>query len=169
LSELSRVVALAELMRRQKQELEELTAKAEAAKKALAKTEREDLPDLMAEVGLSELKLEDGTTISIKEEVDAKITEANRAAAMRWLSDKGFGGIIKTEVSVLFGSGSHDDAERLVGDLAKSGYETAQMAETVHPSTLKAFVKEQLAVGTAVPFDLFGIYPYSRAIIKEKK
>jgi hypothetical protein len=43
------------------------------------------------------------------------------------------------------------------------------MAETVHPSTLKAFVKEQLAVGTAVPFDLFGIYPYSRAIIKEKK
>jgi len=169
LSELSRVVALAELMRRQKTELEALEEQLAIAKKAMLKTEREDLPQLMAEVGLSELKLEDGTVISIKEEVDAKISEANRASAMGWLADHGFGGIIKTEVSVMFGAGSHDDALHLVESLNGQGYSGAQMAETVHPSTLKAFVKEQLAAGTALPFDLLGIFPYSKAILKEKK
>ena len=111
----------------------------------------------------------DGTVVSIKEEVDAKISEGNRADAMNWLTDHGFGGIIKTEVSVLFGAGEHDRALELTSELNEHGYSGAQMAETVHPSTLKAFVKEQLAAGTALPFDLLGIFPYSKAILKEKK
>ena len=169
MSELRRVIALAELLKKQRQELTELEEAAAEKKKALLKTEREDLPDLMAEVGLTEIKLDDGTIVTIKEEVDAKISEANRTSAMSWLTDNGFGGIIKTEVSVTFGSGEHDNAIELVNELNGNGYESAQMAETVHPSTLKAFVKERLAEGTAIPFDVFGIFPYNKAIIKEKK
>jgi len=169
MSELTRVVALAELLKTQKHELEGLTMQVDDAKKALLKTEREDLPNLMAEVGLTEIKLEDGTIVSIKEEVDASISVAKRPAAVAWLNENGFGGIIKTEVSVTFGAGSHDAAEELKTFLAEEGYETAEMSETVHPSTLKAFVRERLAAGTAIPFDTFGIFPYSKAIIKEKK
>lgn len=169
MNELTRVVALAGLLRTQQQELNDLEEELKKKKAEALKTERVDLPALMAEFGLTEIKLEDGTIVSIKEDVDAKISEVNRPAAMGWLTANGFGGIIKTEVSVLFGAGSHDDAARLVGDLAKSGYSGAQMAETVHPSTLKSFVREQLACGTAIPFDLFGIFPYNKAIIKEKK
>jgi hypothetical protein len=40
--------------------------------------------------------------------------------------------------------------------------------EGVHASTLKAFVKEQMAAGTAVPFDIFAIQPFVRAKVTKK-
>jgi hypothetical protein len=38
--------------------------------------------------------------------------------------------------------------------------------EGVHAQTLKAFIKEQMAKGVDVPLELFGAYPYSKAVIK---
>lgn len=168
MSELSRVVALAETLKRQQQELDQLLQAADEAKKALLKTEREDLPQLMAEVGLTEIKLDDGTIVTIKEDVSCSISEANRPRAMTWLNDHGYGGIIKTEVAVTFGAGEHDNAVGLAQKLAGDGF-SADMAEGVHPSTLKAFVRERLAAGQDIPFDVFGIFPFSKAVIKESK
>ena len=50
----------------------------------------------------------------------------------------------------------------------KNGYLPDQKKE-VHPQTLKAFVKEQLQKGQAVPMDLFGVFTGHRATIKRGK
>lgn len=165
---LQRIMALVDLMRTKQKEVERLEDKLKDAKATLLSIERVDIPDLMSELGVTEIKTADGATLSIKEEVDAKITEANRWAAMDWLAQNGFAGIIKTGVSVAFGKGDHDGAVALADELTEK-YGSVEVKEEVHPSTLKSFVKERLAAGDAIPFDIFGIFPYSKAVIKEAK
>ena len=165
---LQRVVSLAELLRKQRDDLAKAEDQLKDAKAALARTARNDLPQLMIELGLSEVRLVDGSLIGLKEEVDCKIPEARRAAAINWLVSNGFGGIVKTEVAASFGSGELDTATEALAVLMR--YDNgAKMQSNVHHSTLKSFVKEQLAAGTNIPFDLFGIHPYELATIKEAR
>ena len=162
---LDRIVSLASLLVEQRDRVLRLKDELAEAKAAMLRTEREDLPELMAEFGLAEFKLSDGTLIKITEDVDARITDARRDEALRWLIDNGFGGLIKTSVAVTFGRGERDSAAALAERLDEN-YDTAHLEESVHPSTLKAFVREQLRDGNPVPFDLFSVYPYSKAIVK---
>lgn len=166
MSDLKRVVELGELMRQQESEVERLTGELKEAKKKFEKTSRDVLPDLMTELGLTEITLSDGSKITVKEEVDAAITERTRAAAHNWLSEHGFGGLIKTNVAVQFATGERDIAIELVEKLAQD-YPDTTMKEVVHPQTLKAFVREQMAAGAAIPMDVFNIRPYN--IVKLKK
>lgn len=162
---LDRIVKMAELLVAQQSHVDELEAELKVAKKELTTLEREDLPTLMTEAGLQEITLNDGTTIQIKEDVDTKIPTAHRDAALNWLIQNGYGGLIKTNVAVVFGRGDHDQAVA-VRDRLAAEYEGVELKEDVHHSTLKAFVKERLTAGEQIPFDLFGIYPYNKAIIR---
>lgn len=163
---LERVIALAERLSEQKRAKEEAEELAKEAGKAYRKTEREDLPMLMAELGVPMLKLPSGETVTIQEDCTASITEQNHPAAMRWLIKNGFGGLIKTGVTVEFGRGERDNAVEAAKTIAEAGFQPT-VYETVHHSTLKSFVKEQLREGADVPFDLFSIEPFDKAVIKK--
>jgi len=128
------------------------------------RVEREDLPELMRELGLSEMTLTNGLKVTVTEEVTASITEERRAAAHEWLRTHNFAGIIKVLVTVPFGRGEEAEAAELAAQIRAEheGHEV-NLSETVHPQTLKAFVKEQVQDGRPLPFDLFGVHPYSRA------
>jgi hypothetical protein len=165
---LKRVITLAELLAKQQRELKELELEVKERKTAMLRTEREDLPELMKELGLSELKLTDGSIVKIKDEVDASISKSNPYPALKWLLEHDFGGLIKTEVSLIFGKGEHDEAAAATVAISEMGY-SPDLKEAVHPATLKAFVKEQLKEGGTVPFDLFNVYPYSKATITRSK
>lgn len=165
MSDLKRVVALARLLKEQQDAYERLKEETAAAKEAMLRTEREDLPTLMAEVGLESMKLDDGSVVTIKEDYDVRITERTKDAALRWLLDNGFGGLIKTSVALEFGRGERDEASAVTEEL-KGRYPGVHLEEHVHHSTLKAFVREQLREGRPVPMDLFNVFPYSKATIK---
>lgn len=155
-------------MREQQKVVEQLTTQLDAAKAALRRTETEDLPELMNEVGLSELTTKDGIEVSIAADVTCGISEANMTRAVHWLAERGYDGIVKTEVSVLFGRGERDEANNLAQQLKDQGL-PGHVTNSIHSQTLKSFVKERMAAGEAVPFDLFGIHPFSRAKLKMKK
>lgn len=165
MSDLQRVVALANATVEQAAKVDQLKNDFEEAKKELRKLECEDLPELMREIGLESLSMP-GFKVELSDEVDASISEARRHAAHDWLSRNGFGGLIKTEVIVSFGRGEHDTAVEFVEEIEESG-RVPELVERVHPGTLKSFVKEQMAKGVALPFDLLGIYPYTKAKIKK--
>ena len=164
MSDLQRVVQLAELLLKLREEVSTLETQLDKAKAEMRRVEQEDLPDLMQELGLETFKLKSGEVIEVKPEVECSITEERRAAAHEWLTKNGFGGLIKTEVVVTFGRGEHDAAEGFAEEVAAQGKQPA-VVERVHPSTLKSFVKEQMAAGSAVPFDLFGVHPYNKVKI----
>jgi hypothetical protein len=168
-SDLKRIVVLANLLSEQQALVERLEEELKTAKAALLVTEREDLPTLMTELGLQEIKLDDGSIVKVVEDCSCGITEATRDRALRWLLDNDFGGLIKTQVAVAFGRGDHDAATKVFKALTKRYPDAALLKEEVHPSTLKSFVKEQLAAGSPIPMDLFNVHPYNKATLKRKK
>ena len=54
----------------------------------------EVIPTMMSEMGLAELKLQDGSHLKVSTSYRATITEANKEAAFNWLRNNGLGDII---------------------------------------------------------------------------
>lgn len=169
MSDLKRIVELATLMQQQQQRVEELTNELATAKRDLARIETEDLPELMAEIGLTSVSLEDGSVVEVKQDVTCGISEDRRDAAHAWLIENGFGGLIKTEVVVAFGRGEKDAADEFSAEVIQLTGQHPTVKETVHAATLKSFVKEQLEAGVAIPFDTFAIHPFNKAKLKPAK
>lgn len=161
--DLQRAVQLAELLLELRDNVARCEAQLETAKADLRRVEQEDLPDLMAELGLETFRLKTGEQIDVRQEIDCNISADRRNMAHEWLVQRGFGGIIKTEVVVRFG---RDEYAAAVACASNVG---GEIVEKVHPSTLKAFIKEQMAAGTQIPFDLFGVHPYSKVKITAAK
>ena len=129
-----------------------------AAKEKARQLREETIPSSMQELGVEKLTLSTGQTITIKQEVYASIPADSKNTAYGWLEEHGFGGLIKTAVSAAFGKGELTQAQQLAGELIKQGFE-ATVDRSVHPQTLKAFLKEQLSAGSNVPLELFGARP----------
>ena len=106
----------------------------------------EDLPAKLASIGMKELRLEDGSKITIEDFYSARITEKNKETAHAWLRENGHGDIIKNEISVSFGKGEDETALETMDLLQQQGH-TPKQREAVHTSTLKAFVKERIESG----------------------
>lgn len=162
MSTVERLQQMAELYQRQEEKVAELEGQLKEAKKEFNRTKFEDLPLLMEEVGFSEVRLNDGRRIKLTEDFDASITAATRDRAVQWLVQHGHAGLVKTEVAVRFGRGEHDKAVDVTAQLS-GDYDEVEMRETVHPQTLKAWVRERMAEGEAIPMDLFNVRPYTYA------
>lgn len=136
----------------------------------LRKIQEVELPAAMAEVGMSEFKLLDGTKITIKNEVYCSIPKEGdaRFRAFSWLRENDLDGVIKNIISLQFGKGEDDAAVEAVQVLRAQGYEP-QQDMNVHPQTLKALIKEQLNKGVAVPLDAFGAYTVNKSKIEVPK
>tara|TARA_R100001440_G_scaffold50251_1_gene70222 strand:+ start:3780 stop:4319 length:540 start_codon:yes stop_codon:yes gene_type:complete len=139
--------------------------------KKLKETERnlseQSIPNLMQQAGISEIKLDDGTAISIKTYYAASISKANEDEAFNWLRDNGFGDLIKNNVILQFGKAQDEDANSLVSDLKSKGHSVSQKMK-VEPQTLKKFLREEIEAGKNVPADLFGVFVGNRTTIKRK-
>lgn len=159
---------IANLASRQR-DLEQQVADAEhelkAVKESLRAVQEDLLPSAMAEAGVKSFELEDGSKITIKSDMTLSIPKEKKGEALRWLVDNGYGDLVKHEVSVGFGRGQEDDAQKLYDFATSIGYSASDTVD-VNSTTLKAFVKEQLSQGVDMPLELFGAFPYTKAIIK---
>lgn len=165
---LERIAALANLLIEQEDRVAVLEEDLKNAKAAAMKTKLVDMPELMLEFGLTSFTMTSGQKIDIKEDVQCAITEAMRPRALAWLREHGFGGLIKTIVSVEFDRGAVEEAEQLAIRLNEEGV-PAFAEEKVHAMTLKSFVTEQLEAGHSIPFDLFGVRPFNIAKVTNPK
>ena len=128
----------------------------------------QEIPNLMQEAGVSEFKLADGSSVSVKPFYAAKIPVSKTDEAFQWLTGNGYGDLIKNTVSLNFGKSEDNLANSLVEDLKSKGHNVSQKKK-VEPQTLKAFVKEAIQNGQNVPMDLFGIYISNKTTIKTKE
>ena len=79
-------------------------------KKEIEKISGDIIPTMMSEMGLAELKLQDGSHLKVSTTYRATITEANKETAFNWLRNNGLGDIIKNEISVSFGRNEDNKA-----------------------------------------------------------
>jgi ABC-type Fe3+-citrate transport system substrate-binding protein len=137
-------------------------------KKQIEKVSGDIIPTMMSEMGLSELKLEDGSRLKVSTSYRATITEANKEAAFNWLRNNGLGDIIKNEISVSFGR-NEDNKAASYAELAKGqGFQPTQKMK-VEPMTLKALVRERIEAGKEMPTEIFGVYSENKTTIKRNK
>ena len=164
--ELSIVSALANKQLQLVTEVAELEADLKAKKEELRLTSEQELPDAMQAAGLTQIKLNSGENISINEFYNAHISKANQEKAYEWLVSNGHEGLIKNEVLMKFGRDESEIVEQTVSALQSRGL-SPEVRQSVHPSTLKAFVKEQFTSGNDIPTEPFGIYIGTKATIKK--
>jgi hypothetical protein len=128
----------------------------------------EVIPTMMAEMGLSQLKLMDGSSVDVKPNYSANITIANRDAAFNWLRTNGLGDIIKNEISVSFGRNEDNKAADYAALASERGYQPTQKLK-VEPMTLKALVRERIEYGKEMPTELFNVFVGNKTTIKRKQ
>ena len=128
----------------------------------------EVIPTMMAEMGLSHLKLMDGSSVDVKPNYSASITIANKDAAFQWLRDNNLGDIIKNEISVSFGRNEDTKAADYANLASERGYQPTQKLK-VEPMTLKALVRERLENGKEMRTELFNVFVGNKTTIKRKQ
>ncbi len=165
---LQTVAELARKIRDEEEYISSLESDLKKAKKGLMKLTDEDLPTMLAEIGLSSMKLDDGSEVTVKQTYGASILVDNRPVAYEWLREKGYDDIIKNTVACQFGRGEDDKASAFKAIAEKEGHYAEQKTE-IHPQTLRAFVKERVENGDDFPMELFGAYVGQRAVIKRSK
>jgi len=137
-------------------------------KKDLEQISGEAIPTMLSEMGLSYLKLADGSSVEVKTNYSATITQANKEKAFNWLRENGLGDIIKNELTVSFGR-NEDNKAADYADLAKGqGYQPTQKLK-VEPMTLKALVRERIEAGKPVPTEIFNVFIGNKTTIKRKQ
>ena len=137
-------------------------------KKQIERISGEVIPTMMSEMGLAELKLQDGSHLKVSTSYRATITEANKEEAFNWLRNNGLGDIIKNEISVSFGR-NEDNKAASYAELAKGqGFQPTQKMK-VEPMTLKALVRERIEAGKDMPTEIFGVFSENKTTIKRNK
>lgn len=158
------------LLAKQQLELQEEEKHVEEAladvKKRLLKISDDALPNAMNEAHLASLTLDDGRTISVKDEVSLNIPKDEAATALfNWLEEHGFGSLIKRNVIVALGRTDEKTLVKLTAALDKMKLDFTTQ-NSIHVGTAKAFIKEQLDKKKDVPLEMFGAYCYQHARIK---
>jgi hypothetical protein len=154
-------------LRKAQRDIEDKQAELEKLVEKEALISSELIPNLMAEMNISMLKLSDGTMVEAVPTYKAYITKANQAKAFDWLRKNGFGDIIKNDISVSFSMGEDGKAKEVLDLLKASGTAPIQK-EQVHHMTLSTFVKEQTEKGMDVPDDMFGVHISSKTKLTTK-
>ena len=149
---------------------DEISTKEEETKKLKEKADKiasEIIPNMLAEQGLSSLKLADGSGVEIRKTYSCTVKKDNLESAYKWLRENGLGDIIKNEVFVTFGKGEDNKAQDLLDLAEQSGYEP-QQKQKVEPMTLKALYRERIEAGLDMPSDSFHLFVKDQTKISRK-
>jgi len=165
------IKSLASQVKSLKELEDELKADEESLKNKKKEIERisgEVIPTMLSEMGLSSLKLADGSAVDVKPYYAANISLKNREAAYNWLRSNGLGDIIKNEIIVSFGRNEDNKAAQYANLAKGQGFQPTQKLK-VEPMTLKALVRERIEAGKPMPTEIFGIFIGNKTTIKRKQ
>ena len=137
-------------------------------KREAEKISGEIIPTLLSEMGLSSLKLADGSAVEVKPYYAANISLRNREAAYNWLRSNGLGDIIKNEITVSFGRNEDNKAAEYANLAKGQGFQPTQKLK-VEPMTLKALVRERTEAGKEMPTDIFNVFVGNRTKLTRKQ
>lgn len=157
---------LVRTLRNVEKQIEDAEVHMKALKAEKHKLSVENIPSLMDEMGVERLDV-DGLTVERKMMVHASIPQARKDEAFAWLRDNGLDDIIKNDVTCSFGKGEDNMAGDVVGILQEKGFDPKTKTH-VHPSTLKAFIKERVTDGKPIDLDMFGAFIANAAQIRRK-
>ena len=154
----------------QTQRIDADITQAEEAVKSLKAEKRklteELIPMKMGEMGVEKFETANAV-VSIKPVVHASIPKDKQEQAFAELRANGDGDLIKNEVRINFGMGQDNEAGAVMDNLRQQGLEPTQKT-FVHPSSLKAYIKDKVQSGDPINLDNYGAYVAQTAFVKGK-
>lgn len=144
------------------------------AKKTSLRTLLEDtIPSMLIEAGVSDLTLSSGAFVGMKQIFAVSMPAAGTIAKAKperqaelfdrvnkcsqWLKDNGGADIINNQVVCDFSAGEEDAAAELASELRERQI-ALTITKSVHPGTLKSFLREKWNADTEIPVELFETY-----------
>ena len=147
--------------------IESLEKQVKEQKEKADKISSEVIPNLLAEQGLSSLKLADGSGVEVRKSYSCTVKKDSVESAYTWLRENGLGDLIKNEIAVQFGKGEDNKAEQLLSLAVQEGYEPSQK-QKVEPMTLKALFRERIEAGLDMPSEFFHTFVKDQTKIGRK-
>ena len=143
-SALKRLSSLTDAYRTLESNIAAIEAELKAQKEAFNQISQVEIPNLVNQYGLSELRINDKTKIIIKQDVSVSVPEVTRGDFFRFLEDRGESDIIKLMISLP--RMPDEKMNQLLEFLTNYEYEF-DAEQNVHPMTLKKYFKELLGIG----------------------
>ena len=127
------------------------------------------IPELLAEQGLTSLKLADGSSVSVKKEYRCTLPkdDSKREQCYKWLRDNQLGDIIKNNIFVTFGKGEDNKAQQLLDLAVANGFDPQQKSD-VSWNTLTALFRERIESGLDMPSEVFSTWIKDKTKITRK-
>lgn len=152
-------------------EKEEIEQKLAGIQAKINDIQNHELIDLFNEVGIASITVDPegnhpGFIAERQLDYYAKIPEDKVEEAHEWFKNKGYGDLVKSVITVIFGMYEHDQRERCM-ELLQANKFSFSAAEKIHHTTLKAFVKREIQSGHVIPMDLLGASSWSFVRIKK--
>jgi len=122
------------------------------AKRNLLRLRREVLPDLFAELGVSEIDTCDGWHATLRHDVAIK---PRSEAALAWLSEQD-PTLVRTRLVLTMDS---PDAAMML--LEANPEQLGTIEHKVHPQSLNKWARERLSSGQPIPEELFDSHPFA--------
>jgi len=161
---LGRLAKLAQIQISIEDAIERIEEDLKQRKAELIEVSEKQIPDLFDEMGLGEIKLDDGAKVKVDRSFASSISKKNQPEAFSWLRGNGHGSLIKHTLGISLNKGDDELAGKISAYVTNLGL-TVTDKEAVHPSTLKAFVREQMEQGSDIPQDVFSVYPVAKTKI----
>lgn len=149
-------------------ELERAEEIVEQIKEQLVEVREKQLPDLLKSKNLSEVRLAQGHKLILEDKYFSSIPVETKEESHKWFREHGFGDLIKNLVTLSFARGEDNRAAQLLEELRSRGFEP-QANQSIHPQTLKAFVREQITNGKSLPESVVKVTIVPTVKIKRKK
>ena len=170
----------------------ELKGKAEEAAEALKglnneihRIESSELPSLLEEFGVSEVRLKDGSRVTVKAVIRASLPSSSSMASERdpnkknellerfqrgvkFLEENGAGSIVRNILQADLGKDSEEISTKAIEVLEALGVR-ARAEQNVNPMSLSSWVKERIEAGKEIDHELFSVYSGTKAEIKPAK
>ena len=168
--EITTIAAECIKLKNKEDEIAELEEKLKVKKAEAEVISSEVIPELLKEQGLNQIKLSDGSSVTVKTEYRATIPKDDfkREQALQWLRDQGLGDIVKNNVSVSFGRGEDNKAKQLLDLAAENGFQPQQKSDVAW-NTLTALYQERVKAGLDMPSDVFSLWIKDKTKISRKK
>lgn len=128
------------------------------------------IPGFMEDLGLEKFTMGDGESYMIATKYFGNISEQRSIAAFSWLKQHGEASLIKTSVAARFGAGMEEQLDLMVlkNFLEEKEIEMDQ-TESVHPQTLKSFIRRKLEAGQNFPLGLFGVHVAKEVVVENQQ
>jgi hypothetical protein len=153
-------------------DLQATVAKREAAlteaKEALRKIEMGDLPAALKAARMKEFQLENGMTVSYKEDLTVSVPKARKGAVIDKMREWGYAASVSNVLTVDLGK-SNDNNDNVVKSLMATAEEMgvkATVSEDIATGTVKSALKKRIENGLSDDLSFFGAFSLTKATVK---